>query len=151
MKKIDIPKMHPHNKNEYALPLNKRELHMINDACSLLVDRTFKLEMAPIRNLSTTSEVGASLKFLEKIGVAILELESLMSPNLAITTNVNFTIDELLTIREIAVNDDPTKRYKPGHTLKIKVLKLLFDESLEKKIKTSEMFDVINRKEDSNE
>lgn len=150
-KEIKVKKMDPSNHDEYSMPATIKELHLINDASSLLVSREFKLELAPLRDLSTTAEVGTSLKFLEKIGVAILELESIQPTNLKETVNVNLTVDELLTIREIAVHCNPSKKYNPANTLKRKVLKLLFDESLAQKIKTSNMFQSINKMEDINE
>jgi len=153
MKHTGLIKIDPYNKNVYELLLNERELHVINDSCSLRVDIHYGIDKTYLRNLSCDvgADVGASFEFLEKIGVAILELESLMSSDMTIVTKVNVTRDELLIIREIAVHGDPHNRHNPKNTLKIKVLKLLFEETLKNKIMTSEMVDVLNSKEDGNE
>ena len=153
MEKTKFSKLDPFDHTEYKMDLNLSEAKYIDGKISLLVDREHKMEAASIRDLSPTAEVGVSLRFIEKIGVAILELEQLKSAHLSyksITTNVEFTTDELLTIREIATYD-PFDKNKPGNTLKLKVLKLLFEDSLKEKIKTSKMLNSINKKEDGNE
>ena len=153
MKKTQFEKLDPFDQTEYKMDLNLPEAKYIDNRISLLVDRAHKIEAAPIRDLSPTAEVGVSLRFIEKVGVAILELEELKSTYLSyksITTNVEFTTDELLTIREIAAYD-PFDKNKPGNTLKLKVLKLLFDDSFKEKIKTSKMLNSINEKENTNE
>ena len=111
----------------YTLRLTVKEILFIDDSLSLLVSTADQSRTVALRSTMPSNTIGSPIDFIQKIGVAVLEITTRDFPkNGKVTVEVSDM--ELLLLREIAKSHILLGDDVVGLTLKTKVYEALYGE-----------------------
>jgi len=112
---------------EYELRLTVKEVLFIDDSLSLLVSKEDQLRTMPLRATMPSDTIGAPIDFIQKIGMAVLEITGKEFPRQGLVT-VYVSDMELMLLREITKSNIVLGDDIVGLTLKTKVYEQLYGE-----------------------
>ena len=112
---------------DYELRLTVKEVLFIDDSLSLLVAKEDQLHSIPLRGTMPSDTIGAPIDFIQKIGMAVLEITGRKFPKRGLVSI--FVSDmELMLLREITKSNIVLGDDIVGLSLKTKVYEQLYGE-----------------------
>jgi len=138
MGETGIPDDHTHDESEgsfhtipeeseYELKLTVKEVLFIDDSLSLLVSAQDQSHTVALRTGMPSNTIGAPIDFIQKIGVAILEITTGDFPKKGLVSVLVSNL-ELLILREIAKSHILLGEDVVGLSLKTKVYNALYGD-----------------------
>ena len=113
---------------EYELRLTVKEVLFIDDSLSLLVAKEDQLHSIPLRGTMPSDTIGAPIDFIQKIGMAVLEISGRKFPRKGLVT-ISVSNMELMLLREITKSNIVLGDDIVGLSLKTKVYEQLYGEA----------------------
>tara|TARA_Y100000310_G_C20648040_1_gene797762 strand:- start:1387 stop:1941 length:555 start_codon:yes stop_codon:yes gene_type:complete len=111
----------------YELRLTVKEVLFIDDSLSLLVSSVDQSRTVALRTTMPSSTIGSPIDFIQKIGLAILEITAKDFPKRGLVS-VHVSDMELLLLREIAKSHILLGDDAVGLSLKTKVYEALYGD-----------------------